>query len=238
MSPDVQQRVEAVQARIADACRRCGRDPAGVHLIAVSKTHSADRVAEVAACGLSVFGENRVQEARAKIPLCPSHLTWHLVGHLQRNKAVAAAEVFDLIHSVDSLRLLETLNQAGDQLGRTVRVLLEVNVSGEASKFGLTREEVPVLLEAANRLKRVEVRGLMTIPPLTDDVEKARPHFRRLREWRDEWRLASGHALDELSMGMSHDLDVAIEEGAYWVRVGTALFGERERPPLTAEELL
>ena len=229
MSDSVSARVQAVEARIAAACARCGRARDSVHLIAVSKTHSAERVAAVAACGPTVFGENRVQEALAKIPLSPSHLRWHLVGHLQRNKAHAAAGAFDLIHSVDSLRLLETLNQAGAEWGRTVRVLLEVNVSGESSKFGLKPEEAPALLDAADRLPRVEIRGLMTIPPLTEDPEKARPHFRRLRELRDEWRAASGHALDELSMGMSHDLQVAIEEGAYWVRVGTALFGAREQ---------
>ena len=231
MNEEVQQRVEAVLGRIAAACARCGRARDSVHLIAVSKTHSAERVAAVAACGLNVFGENRVQEALTKIPASPGHVSWHLVGHLQRNKAFAAAEAFDLIHAVDSLRLLETLHRAGDELGKTVRVLLEVNVSGEATKFGLKPDEVPPLLEAANRFARVDIRGLMTIPPLTEDPEKARPHFRRLRELRDGWSAASGHALAELSMGMSHDLEVAIEEGAYWVRVGTSLFGARERPP-------
>ena len=236
MNEEIQRRVEGVLGRIAAACSRCGRPAPDVHLIAVSKTHSAERVAAVAACGLAVFGENRVQEALAKIPASPGHLSWHLVGHLQRNKAFAAAEAFDLIHSVDSLRLLETLHHAGEELGRTVRVLLEVNVSGESTKFGLKPDEVPPLLEAANRLGRVEIRGLMTIPPLTEDAEKARPHFRRLRLLRDEWSAASGHALAELSMGMSHDLEVAIEEGAHWVRVGTSIFGERERPPRPAGE--
>ena len=230
MSDDFSARVHAVQERIRAACARCGRDPATVHLIAVSKTHSAEQVAAVAACGLTVFGENRVQEALAKIPAAPSHLSWHLVGHLQRNKAHAAAGAFDLIHSVDSVRLLETLNQAGDEWGRTVRVLLEVNVSGEASKFGLPPAEVPAVLAAANRLARIEVRGLMTIPPFTEDAERARPHFRRLRALRDQWRAETGHTLDELSMGMSHDLEIAIEEGAHWVRVGTSLFGARARP--------
>lgn len=232
MSDDIQTRVAAVQERIRAACARCGRDPQSVHLIAVSKTHDAAAVTAVAACGLSVFGENRVQEALAKMPAAPSHLSWHLVGHLQRNKAHAAAGAFDLIHSVDSVRLLETLNQAGDEWGRAVRVLLEVNVSGEASKFGLPPAEVPAVLDAARRLARIEVRGLMTIPPFTEDAERARPHFRRLRALRDQWRAETGHALDELSMGMSHDLEIAIEEGAHWVRVGTSLFGARTpRPP-------
>lgn len=234
---DVEQRVEAVRQRISRACARCGRAPEGVHLIAVSKTHGPDRVAEVAACGLTVFGENRVQEAAAKIPASPSHLRWHLVGHLQRNKAALAVELFDVIHSIDSLRLLEIVNRLADEAGRTAKVLLEVNVSGESSKFGLKPADVPALLEAANRLSHIEIRGLMTIPPLTEDPEKARPCFRRLRELREEWSAATGHALNELSMGMSHDLEVAIEEGAYWVRVGTSLFGMREKPrPLAGEE--
>lgn len=227
---DIPSRVQAVRDRIAAACATCGRDPDSVGLVAVSKTHGPDQVAEAAACGLTVFGENRVQEAAAKIPLSPGHLTWHLVGHLQRNKAAHAIQLFDLIHSIDSLRLLETIDRLADEAGRTVKVLLEVNVSGEGTKFGLKPEEVPAVLEAANRFSRIEIRGLMTMPPASEDVERARPFFRKMRGLRDEWSTASGHALRELSMGMSHDLEVAIQEGSTWVRVGTSLFGQRGQP--------
>lgn len=229
MSETLAERYAAIRQRIEEACGKAGRPVSSVGLIAVSKTHGPERVAEAAAAGLTIFGENKVQEARAKIPLCPGHLIWHLVGHLQSNKAHAACELFDVIHSVDSLKLLQTIDRACDELGRTMKVLLEVNVSGEGSKFGAAPESVPALLEAANQLSRVEVRGLMTMPPLTPEAEDARPHFRRLRELRDEWSSSLGIRLDELSMGMSGDFPVAIEEGATWIRVGTALFGERER---------
>jgi hypothetical protein len=229
MEGSLQDRVANVRRRMAAACGRCGRDPASVRLVAVAKMQPPEAVREAAEAGVSVIGENRVQEARAKIPLCPGHLAWHLVGHLQRNKAAAAVELFDTIHSADSLRLLEALDRACDEAGRTVRVFLEVNVSGEASKFGVKPEEAPALLEAADRLPRVEVHGLMTIPPFAEDPGKARAHFRRLRELRDGWQRDSGRPLPELSMGMTHDFEVAIEEGATWVRVGTAIFGERRR---------
>lgn len=223
------QRIEAVRQRIADACARAGRRADDVQLVAVSKTHPPETVTEAAACGLQLFGENKVQEAAAKIPRCPGHLFWHLVGHLQRNKVGPAVELFELIHSVDSLRLLETIDRACDAVGKTQKVLLEINVSGESSKFGLKPEDAPAVLEAANQLPRVEVRGLMTMPPFTEEIEKARPHFRRLRELRDGWEQSLGVRLPELSMGMSHDFEVAIGEGATIIRVGTALFGERQR---------
>ena len=214
--------------RMAQACARCGRDPSSVQLIAVSKTYEAETVRAAAECGLRVFGESKVQEAKAKIPLCPGNLACHMIGHHQRNKVGMAVELFDRIHSVDSLRLLETVNQASSGAGKTMPVLLEVNVSGEASKFGLPPEDVPAVLKAANGLNHVTVAGLMTMPPFTDEPEKARAHFRRLCELRDQWRDELGFGLEELSMGMSHDFEVAIEEGATWVRVGTAIFGERE----------
>lgn len=233
MSETFPDRLARVQERVAAACARAGRTVDEVQLIAVSKTHGPEAVAEAVACGLRVFGENKVQEARAKIPLCPGGLFWHLIGHLQSNKAYAAVELFDVIHSVDSLKLLNLLDRAGDELGKTVRVLLEVNVSGESTKFGLKPDEVPALLEAANALPRIEVTGLMTMAPLAPEAEKARPHFRRLRELRDQWQAESGARLAELSMGMSHDFEVAIEEGATWIRVGTLLFGERVRSEST-----
>jgi pyridoxal phosphate enzyme (YggS family) len=228
-SETIAERIEKVQAQIAAACARCGRSPDDVHLIAVSKTHPPETVAEAARAGLTIFGENKVQEARAKIPECPGHLTWHLVGHLQRNKAGLAVELFDMVHSVDSLRLMESIDRAGDELGKTVKVLLEVNVSGEGTKFGLKPEEVPAVLRAANGFSRVEVRGLMTMPPFYEEIEMVRPFFRRLRALRDQWQQETSVALPELSMGMSHDFEIAIEEGAHWIRVGTAIFGERAK---------
>lgn len=223
------ERLQAVTARIRSACARVGRDPSGVRLVAVSKTHGPDRIREAAECGVTVFGESKVQEAQAKIPQCPGNLSWHFVGHLQRNKAAAAVELFDCLHAVDSARLLETLERAAAGAGKVMPVLLEVNVSGERSKFGLAPADVPGVLALANDLHHVEVRGLMTLPPFTEDPAEARPWFRQLREWRDRWREETGFALEELSMGMTHDLEMAIEEGATWVRVGTALFGERKR---------
>lgn len=225
----IAERVQDVLQRMERACLRTGRDPSSVRLVAVSKTHSAERIREAYHAGLRVFGESRIQEAAAKIPQCPGDISWHLVGHLQRNKAKHAVQLFDLVHSVDSQRLLETLDRLAQEAGRRLDVLLEVNVSGERSKFGLPPGEVPTVLQAAAHLAYVNVLGLMTMPPFFEDPEKARPFFRRLRELRDEWRAKTGFPLDELSMGMTHDFEIAIEEGATWVRVGTALFGEREK---------
>ncbi len=227
MSGTFQERLDQVRERMAAACARAGRRPDDVQLIAISKTYGPDRVREAAACGLRIFGENKVQEAEAKVPECPGQLSWHLVGHLQSNKAARAVALFDQIHSVDSLKLLQRLEAAAAAEGQRLPVLLEVNVSGEASKFGLPPAAVPELLAHAPELDLVQIAGLMTMPPLTPDPERARHFFRRLRELRDEWSGASGLPLAELSMGMSHDFEVAIEEGATWIRVGTALFGER-----------
>lgn len=224
-----QERVEQVRARIAAACARCGRSVEDVKLVAVSKTHPPEAVEAVAACGIMVFGENKVQEAKAKIPLCPSHLSWHLVGHLQTNKVKPAVELFDMIHSVDSARLLEAIDRACDAAGRRMKVLLEVNVSGESSKFGVKPEDVPALVRAAGPLPRIELLGLMTMPPFAEEVEKARPHFRALRALRDRCQQELGVPLPELSMGMTNDFEVAIEEGSTMVRVGTAIFGERSK---------
>ncbi|MBN1270167.1 MAG: YggS family pyridoxal phosphate-dependent enzyme [Kiritimatiellae bacterium] len=228
MSESFQERLDVVNRRIAAACARSGRDPSEVKLVAVSKTHGPDAIREAADCGLTVFGESKVQEAEAKIPLCPGHVTWHLVGHLQRNKIRRAIPFFDTIHSIDSVRLLEALNAALDEAGRTMRVLLEINVSGEAAKFGLRPEDLPAVLEAAPRCPRVDVVGLMTMPPWCEEPERARTFFRQLRELRERCRGEWGFPMSELSMGMSHDFEVAIEEGATWIRIGTDLFGSRK----------
>lgn len=221
-------RLEQVEARIAAACDRAGRDRATVRMLAVSKKKPPEIVREAADAGVRVFGESRVQEAAAKIPMCPGHLSWHLVGHLQRNKVKRAIPLFEMIHSVDSFRLLETLHDECETAGRNMPVLIQVNVSGEPAKYGIEPDELDDLLETTMEFPRLDVMGLMTIPPWSEDVEKARPHFAALRELRDKTQEALHFPLPELSMGMSHDFEVAIEEGATWIRVGTALFGERK----------
>jgi pyridoxal phosphate enzyme (YggS family) len=177
--------------------------------------------------GCDCFGESRVYEALPKIEVCSGHLEWHFIGHLQRNKVQQVVPAFALIHAVDSLRLLERVEAVADAVGTCAAICLEVNVSGEASKFGLAPADVPAVLEAANAMTHVEVRGLMTIAPFSPDPETVRPVFRRLREWRERWASQSGFALETLSMGMTNDFEVAIEEGATLVRVGTGIFGRR-----------
>lgn len=226
----------AVRGQIAAACARAGRADESVRLLAVSKTYGPAAVRVAAAAGQRLFGENRVQEAAAKIPECPERLEWHLIGHLQSNKAAPAARLFDWVHSVDSAKLLEALDREAGAAGRRLQALVQVNVSGERSKAGLAPEGAPAVLALGNRLRNVQVCGLMTIPPLAEDPEKARPFFRRLRELRDGWAAELGLELPELSMGMTHDLAVAIEEGATFVRVGTGIFGAREHPAEGAGE--
>ncbi len=221
------ERLAGVRRRMAEACARCGREPGEVELVAVSKTHGPERVREAVDCGLRVFGESRVQEARAKIPLCPGGLSWHLVGHLQTNKVRVAVDLFDVIHSVDSTRLLEALEKACTQKGRTLEVLVEVNVSGEASKYGIAPGELEPLLDFSRECTHVDVIGLMTVPPWSEEPERTRVFFSRLRELRDEVSRSGGYSLPQLSMGMSNDFETAIEEGATMVRIGTAIFGRR-----------
>lgn len=220
-------RLDRVYARIAAACGRVGRDPGEVTLVAIAKHFGPDAVREAADAGVSVIGENRVQEARQKIPMCPSSLQWHLVGHLQSNKVREAVRLFEMIHAVDSLPLLESIAVACDEAGRNLRVCLQVNISGEGSKYGMAPHEVSGILEQCTRFVRLDVVGLMTIPPFTPDPEAVRPVLRELRELRDVCRDETGFALEELSMGMSGDLEVAVEEGATMVRVGSSLFGSR-----------
>ncbi|MDP2948286.1 MAG: YggS family pyridoxal phosphate-dependent enzyme [Chloroflexota bacterium] len=220
----VADRLALVQERVARAAERAGRSPAEVTIVAVSKSFPASAIEEAAAAGIAHIGENRVQEAAAKIPsLRHLPVTWHLVGHLQTNKAKTALDLFDIIHSMDSLRLAEVLSHRAE---RALPVLLEVNVVGEAGKFGFSPQEALQAAEAVARLPRLEVRGLMTVAPLTRlrRAEEVRPIFRDLRRLRD----ALG--LPELSMGMTDDFEVAIEEGATLVRIGRAIFGERQTP--------
>jgi pyridoxal phosphate enzyme (YggS family) len=224
-------RVAAVRERIARAAARAGRRPDEIALVAVSKTFPADDVRAAFAAGVREFGENRVQEAEAKIAaaadLRAHGLRWHLVGHLQSNKARKAAALFDRIHSVDDLELGRHLSRIGDELRQVVRVFIEVDLAGEKTKQGLAEAQLLPTLTAWRGLPSLGVDGLMVLPPFEEDAERSRPYFRRLRELRDE-ALAAGVLQGRgLSMGMSHDFEIAIEEGATLVRVGSAIFGER-----------
>ena len=221
--------LQDIQERIRNSAARAGRDPGTITLIAVSKTHPPDAVAEAARLGLTVFGESKVQEAKAKIPLCPGRIRWHMLGHLQSNKCRDAITLFEMVQSVDSLELAEELNKKADQASRTLPILLEVNIVGEASKFGYKPEKLLADLDAINNLRRLEIHGLMTIPPWTPVPEKVRPVFAKLRALKEECEQLLGAPLPHLSMGMSGDFEVAIEEGSTMVRIGTALFGERPK---------
>jgi PLP dependent protein len=228
---DLETNVRAVQQRIEAACGRAGRAPASVTLVAVTKGQPPEVVCAAAEAGLSLFGENKVQEAKAKVPLCPGRLRWHMIGHLQTNKCRDAVDLFTMVQSVDSLHLAEELNKRAEQAAKTMPVLLEVNAVGEASKFGCRPEQLLTELGRINALPRLEIQGLMTVPPWTLDPEKIRPVFRQIRELKERCEQLLGAPLPHLSMGMSGDFEVAIEEGATMVRVGTALFGARPKAP-------
>jgi hypothetical protein len=225
----IAERVLAVRDRIARAAERASRAPAEVTLVAVSKTHPAEAVRAAWSAGIRDFGENRVQEAEPKIAATAdlAGVRWHLVGHLQSNKARRAAALFEVVQSVDSLDLARRLSRAAAEAGRTLRALVQVDLAGEETKFGLPERELVPTLEALQGAEGLRLEGLMLLPPLFEDPEGARPFFRRLRQLRDEARAAGLLAGGELSMGMSHDLEPAVEEGATVVRVGTAIFGER-----------
>lgn len=227
----IAENLAAVRRRIEAAARRVGRDPAEVRLVAVSKTVSVERLREAVAAGQLLFGENYLQEARPKIATLGEGVTWHFVGHLQSRKAKGVVELFDLIHSVDRLKLAQALEEAAARLGKIQDILIQVNLSGEESKSGASPEEVADLLAEVGKMPHLRVLGLMTMPPWFADPEQVRPYFRALRELRDRLRelRVAGTALPELSMGMSGDFEVAVEEGATLVRVGTAIFGERPR---------
>ena len=219
----------SIQQRIAAACQRAGREGASVRLLAVSKSHPPETIQTAVACGQIYFGENKIQEAKAKIPLAPGKARWQFIGHLQSNKVRDAVELFELIQGVDSLAIAQEISKRAEQAGKTMPVLLEVNVAGEGSKFGYAPEQLLAELNVLNALPRLEVHGLMAIPPFTPVPEKSRPYFQKLRELKVECEKILGVPLPHLSMGMSGDFEVAIEEGATIVRVGTALFGERQK---------
>jgi hypothetical protein len=227
--------IAEIHERIARTAARVGRDPASITLMTVSKTVEPERIKEAYASGMRVFGENRVQEFEGKSAGLAElkDAQWHLIGHLQSNKAKKAAELFHAIDSVDSLRLAEKLNQAAAEAAKKLDVLIEIKVGQEESKAGIPLDspDLERLLRAAPRLESLQICGLMTVPPFTEDPEGARPYFRLLRDLRDQIaaRKLPAIAMDVLSMGMSHDFEVAIEEGSTCVRVGTAIFGERSK---------
>ena len=224
--------LQEVKAKIADACARAGRDPAEVGIVAVTKTHGAEVVREAWDAGLRIVGENKVQEAAWKQPLAVSGPEWHLIGHLQRNKVRPALELFECFHSIDSIPLLDRLETVAAEMGKRPRVLLEVNVSGERSKDGLSPADVPATVEhLLSSCPSLTLEGFMTMAPFVppEKVEETRPLFRALRELRDAMEVKFDAKFPRLSMGMSGDYPIAVEEGATWVRLGTVLFGERPK---------
>jgi len=223
----VSQNLERVREQIAHAAAKAGRIVEDVELVAITKTHPAEKAREAIEAGQTLFGESRVQEARAKIPELPSNLRWHFVGHLQKNKIRHALPLFEMIHSVDSLALAQDINRVANEEGLHPRVLLEVNMAGEGSKFGFFSEKLRYEMEELLALPRLSILGLMTIPPLAEEAEESRKYFVQLRELRDRLQTEFRVDLAQLSMGMTQDFPVAIEEGATLVRVGTAIFGER-----------
>ena len=234
ISMSIAENVAEIRERIAAAAHRAGRNPGEITLMAVSKTFAPERIREAYAAGLRVFGENRVQEFAGKAGRLAElrDAEWHMIGHLQTNKAGRAVELFATVDSLDSPRLAEKLNDSARQVGRNLGALIEINVGGEAAKSGIDPEspDLEALLHTAASLEHVQIRGLMTVPPFFDDPQRARPYFRELRQLRDRIlvRNLPGVSGEVLSMGMSHDFEIAIEEGSTCVRVGTAIFGERK----------
>ncbi len=232
----IAENLECVREQIARAAANSGRSADDVELVAISKTHPADKIREAIEAGQTLFGESRVQEARAKIPELSSNLRWHFVGHLQKNKVRQALPVFEIIHSVDSLALAQDVNRIAEQEGMYPRVLLEVNVAGEGSKFGFAPDKLREQMEALLALARLSIEGLMCIPPLAAEPDESRTFFVRVRELRESLENEFNVKLPQLSMGMTQDFPIAIEEGATLVRVGTAIFGERSRNQRATDE--
>ena len=223
----IAENLERVREQIASAAANSGRSADDVELVAITKTHPAEKVREAIEAGQTLFGESRVQEARAKIPELPSNLRWHFVGHLQKNKIRHALPLFEMIHSVDSLGSRKTLTASQKKQGLYPRVLLEVNVAGEGSKFGFAPDNLREQMEALLALPRLSIEGLMCIPPLAVEAEDSRKFFVQVRELRDSLEKEFNMKLPQLSMGMTQDFPIGIDEGATLVRVGTAIFGER-----------
>lgn len=225
----IAENLERVRDQIAQAAANSGRSANDVELVAITKTHAVGKVHEAIQAGQSLFGESRVQEARSKIPELPSAIRWHFVGHLQKNKIRHALPLFEMIHSIDSLALAQEVNRIAEEEGMHPRVLVEANVAGEGSKFGFAPDKLREQMEELLALPRLSVLGLMTIPPLSEQPEASRKYFVQLRELRDRLQTEFRVDLAQLSMGMTQDYAVAVEEGATLVRVGTAIFGERSK---------
>jgi hypothetical protein len=236
MSPmDIAENLDRIRDRIRQACERAGRAVETVTLQAVSKNQPPENIHAAAKLGLNLFGENRVQEAKIKIGQCPGNVRWHLIGHLQSNKCRDAVHFFEMIQSVDSLALAQEIDKWAAKSAKTMPILLEVNVAGESSKFGYKPELLLEELARVNDLKKLEIHGLMTVAPWSAESEKVRPVFRRLRELKEQCEEILGAPLPDLSMGMSGDFEVAIEEGATLIRIGTALFGPRAKAKSAAQ---
>jgi hypothetical protein len=229
MGADIAANFSAIRERIAAACTRAGRDTAGITLVAVTKGQPPQAIQAAIEAGHFIFGENRVQEAKAKIPQCAGRASWHMIGHLQSNKARDAVHFFEMIESVDTLSLATEVNKWAEKSAKTMPILLEVNAAGESSKFGYNPSALLEQFMQINALPKIEVRGLMTVAPWSQEPEKVRPVFRKLRDLKEQCEQKLGASLPHLSMGMSGDFEVAIEEGATIVRIGTALFGPRPK---------
>jgi PLP dependent protein len=223
----VKENLFKVMERIEKAAHRAGRNPKEIKLVAVSKTVDPVRIEEAIEAGAALLGENYIQEAQRKVEAIKRPVAWHFIGHLQSNKARVAVQLFDMIHSLDSVHLAEELSRRATQASRVIRVLVEVNLSGESTKFGTDEEKLFTLARRTNDLDHLSLEGLMTMPPLFDAPEESRPYFIELRRWKERME-REGIAIKELSMGMSNDFEIAIEEGATYVRVGTAIFGPRQ----------
>jgi hypothetical protein len=232
----IAENLERVREQIARAAAKVGRAPGEVELVAITKTHAAEKVHQAIQAGQSLFGESRVQEARAKIPELPSAIRWHFVGHLQKNKIRHVLPLFEMMHSVDSLALAHDVNRIAEEEGMHPRILLEVNVAGEGSKFGFSPDKLREQMEELLALPRLSVEGLMTIPPLAEEAEASRRYFVELRQLRETLEKDFDLKLPQLSMGMTNDFPIAVEEGATLVRVGTAIFGERSKKQKATDE--
>jgi hypothetical protein len=225
--PGIRENLLRVTERIEKAAQNAGRNLKDIRLVAVSKTVETDRIKEAIEAGVSILGENYVQEAQKKIEEIGKSVSWHFIGHLQSNKTKVAVRLFDAIHSVDSVALAEELNRRAQQVNRKIPVMIEVNLSGETTKFGTEEEKVTTVTQGVLKLDHLSLEGLMTMPPYFDDPEMSRPYFVQLRELKERL-VKGGIPLKELSMGMSNDFEIAIQEGATYVRVGTAIFGARK----------
>jgi pyridoxal phosphate enzyme (YggS family) len=223
----IRENLSIVRERIERAAHKAGRDPKEIRLVAVSKTVEVARIKEAVEAGVSILGENYVQEAQKKIEALGGPVSWHFIGHLQSNKAKYAVRLFDVIHSIDSVPLAEELNRRAEQEDRLIKMMIEVNLSREATKFGTDEERVLNLAKSIQNLRHLSLEGLMTMPPYFDSPEMSRPYYVALRELKERL-MKEGIPMQELSMGMSHDFEIAIEEGATYVRVGTAIFGPRK----------